>query len=755
MEHGTMMGTDYRSAEPFNLGVFGEEVSFDPAKTRWVGTFGTNGVKIQTSKLASRIAGDILAGDHAAFDMDGPETETPGSLRLKVVGTQSVLVVRRQANGTKIIIAQEGTDATRAYRVGAGRFHLLNKEGDKDQYKIDEWRLEGTNFETEVDLHGTEGHAGTVLLPGDIVLFNLGRHKTECVPVWLPIVVEPGFSKNPVAGGFVPQSDGYFLCPVTQKAAPPIISPPIVPPAVLGSGRLYDENPTISISIDPSVFVDYLAGLNFGDGDHNVEILPEEELSLPLPDDLDAKTTLPFVTQRRVGPFDTIFGGTTLADLASMCEPIELRAGTSYVLDKNDKRSVSFENGVTSLAIEYAGKHFRLVFYPDSNKMFLLGEENEFKGVYEAVEVVIGAHKIDASRFVLPVSFPFDCFSVLREGEKVTITSFVDGLKIAVDPKSFDQLSGADTIRESLVTPAQGVPAVMISQNGLKADRWGERVVAIGDIHGEFDGFRELLTREGVLQSRGGFTLVQMGDVIDRGPKSVEAFGFLRNLQSNVNSNQRVIRLWGNHEQLLLEGNRRYVNFPLDQAERILQELQEDITGREVLAAYVQGNNIYTHAELRLPLFQLLKNEINAERLILNIKKGVAINEVSLQDVADRINEIFRNAVAQSDYQHPIFGAPHARGGENYVGGIFWEDGSDPSQNEGIGLLGYRSIFAHTPPSSRQEAIQGTLGLTRINVDAGLFAGYGGNRAYLVVFPNGQLLKVEKKDGDYVETEMK
>ena len=56
-------------------------------------------------------------------------------------------------------------------------------------------------------------------------------------------------------------------------------------------------------------------------------------------------------------------------------------------------------------------------------------------------------------------------------------------------------------------------------------DKWQdvERIVAIGDIHGDYDNFLKLLKEANVVNRRGNWIagethLVQLGDVPDRGP---------------------------------------------------------------------------------------------------------------------------------------------------------------------------------------------------------------------------------------------
>src|SRR5688572_22659768 len=62
------------------------------------------------------------------------------------------------------------------------------------------------------------------------------------------------------------------------------------------------------------------------------------------------------------------------------------------------------------------------------------------------------------------------------------------------------------------------------------------RVVAIGDIHGDFDAFLGLLTHVGLIDGERRWTgrdttLVQTGDYMDRGPKIRPLLDFLMTLE--------------------------------------------------------------------------------------------------------------------------------------------------------------------------------------------------------------------------------
>jgi hypothetical protein len=92
-----------------------------------------------------------------------------------------------------------------------------------------------------------------------------------------------------------------------------------------------------------------------------------------------------------------------------------------------------------------------------------------------------------------------------------------------------------------------------------------EAVVAIGDVHGDFDDFVAILQRAGLIDAQqhwtgGKATLVQVGDLLDRGPKPREAMDLLMSLEKEApQAGGRVVSLLGNHEVMNIMGDLRYV----------------------------------------------------------------------------------------------------------------------------------------------------------------------------------------------------
>ena len=87
-----------------------------------------------------------------------------------------------------------------------------------------------------------------------------------------------------------------------------------------------------------------------------------------------------------------------------------------------------------------------------------------------------------------------------------------------------------------------------------------DKIVAVGDLHGDYDNFVEILKGTGIVDENlkwaGGKThFVQTGDVMDRGPGAKAIFDLIRRLEKEAGEAGGMVHfLLGNHEEMNMTG---------------------------------------------------------------------------------------------------------------------------------------------------------------------------------------------------------
>jgi len=101
-----------------------------------------------------------------------------------------------------------------------------------------------------------------------------------------------------------------------------------------------------------------------------------------------------------------------------------------------------------------------------------------------------------------------------------------------------------------------------------QVDEWDglERIVALGDLHGDYRGYLQALNSAELIDPQGNWTggathFVQIGDIPDRGPDSALIIRHLRQLEQQASAAGGYVHaLIGNHELMNITGQLHYVH---------------------------------------------------------------------------------------------------------------------------------------------------------------------------------------------------
>ena len=115
------------------------------------------------------------------------------------------------------------------------------------------------------------------------------------------------------------------------------------------------------------------------------------------------------------------------------------------------------------------------------------------------------------------------------------------------------------------------------------------RIVALSDIHGQYELMVQLLRANGVIDAKnrwklGRDQLVLTGDVFDRGPRVTEVFWLLQQLQEQARKAGGAVHfLLGNHETMVLYDDLRYINPKYVEVARLLGRPYSALYGKDTV----------------------------------------------------------------------------------------------------------------------------------------------------------------------------
>lgn len=301
------------------------------------------------------------------------------------------------------------------------------------------------------------------------------------------------------------------------------------------------------------------------------------------------------------------------------------------------------------------------------------------------------------------------------------------------------------------------------------------RIIAIGDLHGDYAAFRAIVEAAGLVDPDGDWiggdaTLVQTGDVPDRGPDSLLIIRDLMRLQGEAEAaGGRVVTLVGNHEAMNAIGDLRYVHegeyeaFRDNQSERrrrrFYQSRQDEIESAyrqrdpnlsedqirrlwitdtppgelELLAAYGPGGEIGDWLANN-PVVALVGDTLFAHGGISESYAAFPLDDINARAAAAIAARDASPEAILSDPAGPLWYRGYFGREENGQMVMVAPEEAAPEVEAVLAAYGARRIVVGHTPSL--EGIRILLDGRLIGIDTGISAHYGGVRSYLEIEGN-------------------
>ncbi|MBT8147957.1 MAG: metallophosphoesterase [Gammaproteobacteria bacterium] len=313
------------------------------------------------------------------------------------------------------------------------------------------------------------------------------------------------------------------------------------------------------------------------------------------------------------------------------------------------------------------------------------------------------------------------------------------------------------------------------------------RIVAVGDVHGDFDNFFQVLRQAGIINRRGNWIaddthLVQLGDLPDRGADTDKAIELLMKLERQAERRGgKVHVLIGNHEAMNMLGDLRYVHpgefeaFVNRDSERLRDRYFELVVQqrKSVDPEFEASEEFINQFNEQVPLgfvehrvawapegeYGSWVLEHNAvikvnDTLFLHAGVGPEVLGMSLDEINDGVrNELRRGESGQIGEP----GLATSEGGPLWYRGLAMNDEATESGHVDAVLDFYgvkRIVIGHTPGLA---TIVPRFDAKVLVIDSGLSAYYGGHLASLTIdgeqvanIQRGELLEIPDNQADLI-----
>ncbi len=259
-----------------------------------------------------------------------------------------------------------------------------------------------------------------------------------------------------------------------------------------------------------------------------------------------------------------------------------------------------------------------------------------------------------------------------------------------------------------------------------------EEIVALGDVHGAYDRVLHLLQVGGIARAdpkaKGGYawaggkrTLVSVGDLIDKGPQSLEVLDLMMSLQGGARAaGGDVIVTLGNHEAEFLARPGK---------KKKAEEFERELAERNIdLHDVAEGRNAYGRFFLGLPVAARVNGWF--------FSHAGSTSGMSLTQIGER----FRAVVDSGRWKNPFL-----IGDDSLLEARKWWKG-DTDDKDLAALPAAHIVFGHDPGAFRDKGTIQTKNGRLFLIDVGMTPEFD--------YSKGALLLIDRKDGLDVATSL-
>ncbi len=236
---------------------------------------------------------------------------------------------------------------------------------------------------------------------------------------------------------------------------------------------------------------------------------------------------------------------------------------------------------------------------------------------------------------------------VSYSGEEIQVRYIMDDhgtAKVLAEKYSLSQKKDI-ILRVATDDPAKSFTVKLKDQLSIEKSSYtgAEKQFVLSDIEGNIGAFRKLLQGNGIIDSAFNWTfgnghLVLIGDFVDRGEQVTEVLWLIYSLEDKAKAAGGMLHyVLGNHEIMIMSGDRRYINNKYKSNTDLLREGYTSLFGDNT----------------ELGRWMRTKNIIEKVDNMLYVHAGIAPEINSLGSTLEAINDLTRPYYADSSNAYP------------------------------------------------------------------------------------------------------